>query len=130
MNPNRKTELLVGLFLLVGLLMLGGLVLQFGSVRQAFRDTYNLSVAFPNAPGIKAGSPVDLGGSSIGKVKGKPLLKEDSSGVIIEIELFDDTEVPLNASFTVGSAGLMGDALIQIKIPPTAAPITQFYPHD
>ena len=86
MNPNRKTELLVGLFLLVGLLMLGGLVLQFGSVRQAFRDTYNLSVAFPNAPGNNAGSPVDLGGSRIGKVKGKPLLKEDSSGVIIEIE--------------------------------------------
>jgi hypothetical protein len=54
MNPNRKTELLVGLFLLVGLLMVGAIILQFGRVAKTSRTpTPSLKVSFPNAPGIK-----------------------------------------------------------------------------
>jgi hypothetical protein len=33
---DKKTELMVGLFLFVGLLLLGGLSLQFGSLRESF----------------------------------------------------------------------------------------------
>ena len=134
MNPNRKTEFLVGLFLLVGLFMVGALILQFGRVNEMFTDSYTLKLAFPNAPGIKKGSPVYLGGSRIGKVKDKPLLEADSSGVTLEIEVFGDKRVPLSSSFLVGTNGLMGDALIDIKIhgKEDGSPITEFYPfnHD
>lgn len=130
MNPTRKTELLVGVFLLFGLLMVGAIILQFGRVKESFKDTYTLRVTFPNAPGIKQGSPVYLGGSRIGKVRDTPLLKEDSSGVILDLEIYEDKRVPRDADFAVGTVGLMGDALIEIKIAEREGPITDFYPLD
>ena len=131
MNPNRKTEFLVGLFLLVGLTMVAVLILQFGRINELFKDSYSLMLAFPNAPGIKKGSPVYLGGSRIGSVKEKPFLKPDSSGVILEIEVFGGKRIPRDADFLVGTSGLMGDALIDIKIQHRDdGPITEFYSFD
>lgn len=130
MNSNRKTELLVGLFLLVGLIVVGAIILQFGRISENFRATYVLQVTFPNAPGIKSGSPVFLGGSRVGKVRGTPILKPDSSGVVLELELYNDKLVPRDATFSVGTVGLMGDALIDIKIAEHEGPITEFYPFD
>ena len=98
-DSDKKTEMLVGLFLFVGLLMLGGLILQFGRVREVFKDTYTLRVAFPNAAGIKESSPVFLGGSRVGKVDKKPQLNETFSGVILDLELFKDVKIPADATF-------------------------------
>lgn len=127
-DTDKKTEMLVGLFLFIGLMLLGGLILQFGRVREIFKDTYVLRVAFPNASGIKEGSPVFLGGSRVGKVNKKPVLNATFSGVIIDIELFKDVLIPADATFGIGSAGLMGDALVEIK--PTGKQSDVFLPHD
>ena len=128
MNNDRKTELLVGLFLLVGLLLLGGLVLQFGRVNEAFKETYTLKVAFPNANGIKTGSPVMLGGSRVGRVKETPVLNNTFDGVIITLQIYGDVKIPADATIAVGSAGLMGDALIEIT--PSGEPTEEFIAHD
>jgi len=127
-DSDKKTELLVGLFLFVGLLLLGGLILQFGRVREVFKDTYTLQVAFPNASGIKESSPVFLGGSRVGKVKKKPALNDTFTGVILELEIFQDVMIPADATFAIGSAGLMGDALVEIK--PSGKLTDVFLPHD
>ncbi len=127
-DSDKKTEMLVGLFLLVGLLLLGGLILMFGRVREVFKDTYHLQVSFPNASGIKEGSPVFLGGSRVGKVDKKPQLNDTFTGVILDLELFRDVMVPADATFGIGSAGLMGDALVEIK--PTGKQTDVFLPHD
>lgn len=127
-DSDKKTEMLVGLFLFVGLLMLGGLILQFGRVREVFKDTYTLQVAFPNASGIKESSPVFLGGSRVGKVKEKPKLNATFTGVILELEMFKDVMIPADATFAIGSAGLMGDALVEIK--PSGKMTDVFLPHD
>ncbi len=127
-DSDKKTEMLVGLFLFVGLLLLGGLILQFGRVREVFKDTYHLRVAFANASGIKEGSPVFLGGSRVGKVDKKPQLNETFTGVIIDVELFQDVRIPADATFGIGSAGLMGDALVEIK--PSGKLTDVFLPHD
>ncbi len=127
-DSDKKTEMLVGLFLFIGLLLLGGLILMFGRVREVFKDTYHLHVAFPNAAGIKEGSPVFLGGSRVGKVDKKPQLNQTFTGVILDLELFKDVMIPADASFGIGSAGLMGDALVEIK--PTGKQTDVFLPHD
>jgi phospholipid/cholesterol/gamma-HCH transport system substrate-binding protein len=93
-DSDKKTEMLVGLFLFVGLLLLGGLILQFGRVREVFKDTYHLRVAFANASGIKEGSPVFLGGSRVGKVDKKPALNETFTGVIIDCRTLQRREDP------------------------------------
>ena len=112
---EKKTELLVGLFLTVGLLMMGVLVLQFGSVKDYFKSSYNLRVSFPDAAGIKDGSPVMLGGARIGKVLHTPKLNSTFSGVIIDVEIAEGVQIPKDAAFQIKTAGLMGDALIDIK---------------
>lgn len=127
-DRNRKTELLVGLFLTVGLVMLGLLVLQFGSVRDLFKGSYHLRVSFPDAAGIKDGSPVVLGGARIGKVRDKPRLNQTFTGVIIDMEVFKGVQIPANAKFQISTAGLMGDAFIDIK--PTGEITDQFIPPD
>lgn len=127
-DSDKKTEMLVGLFLLVGLLLLGGLILQFGRIREVFKDTYTLSVSFTNASGIKEGSPVFLGGSRVGKVQNKPRLNSTFTGVIIDLEMFKDVMIPSDATFAIGSAGLMGDALVEIK--PSGKETKDFIAHD
>ena len=117
---DKKTELLVGLFLTIGLALLGLLVLQFGSVREYFKDTYEITVPFPDGTGIKAGTPVMLGGSKIGKVPRMPQLNAQFNGVIIPLEIYHDKRIPADAKFAIGTAGLLGDSFIEIS--PTGAP--------
>lgn len=114
---DKKTELLVGLFLTIGLIMLSLLVLQFGSVRDLFKGSYFLSVSFPNASGLKEASPVVLAGKRIGKVKNKPRHNETYTGVIIDLEIFEGEKIPSGSTFTVTTAGLMGDAYVDIEPP-------------
>lgn len=110
------------------MLLLGGIILEFGNLREMFRDHYTLKVAFPQASGIKEGSPVYLGGARVGNVMKHPQLNDAFSAVIMELELQDDVEIPVDAVFAIGSSGLMGDAMIEIK--PTGKQNQEFFPHD
>jgi phospholipid/cholesterol/gamma-HCH transport system substrate-binding protein len=114
---DKKNELLVGLFLTVGLVMISLLILQFGSVRDLFKGSYFLSVSFPNASGLKEASPVVLAGKRIGKVKNKPRHNKTYTGVIIDLEIFQGEKIPSNSTFTITTAGLMGDAYVDIEPP-------------
>ena len=112
---DKKTELLVGLFLFVGLVLLGILILQFGSIRELFRGTYDLKVSFVDASGIKEGSPVMLGGARIGSVRNRPVHDETFTRLIVDLEIFAGVQIPADAKFRVGTAGLMGDAFVDVK---------------
>lgn len=121
---DKKTELLVGLFLFIGLLLLGALILQFSSVRELFKGTYSLTVALPDGTGIKEGTPVMLGGSKIGKASAKPSLNEKFTGVIIPLEIYQSVKIPADAKFSIGTAGLLGDAFVEIK--PSGKPAEKY----
>lgn len=121
---DKKTELLVGLFLFVGLLLLGGLILQFGSVRELMKTTYEITVPFPDGTGIKEGTPIVLGGSKIGKVPRAPKLNEQFNGVIIPLEIYHDKKIPIDAKFSIGTSGLLGDAYVEIR--PTGNTTNQY----
>jgi phospholipid/cholesterol/gamma-HCH transport system substrate-binding protein len=112
---NKKTELLVGLFLTFGLLLLGLLILQFSSVRELFKDTYDITGAFPDGSGIKKGTPVRLGGLPAGKVPKPPAPNSSFDGVIITLEIYEHVKIPADALFGIGTSGLLGDSYIEIK---------------
>lgn len=112
---DKKTELLVGLFLFIGLLLLGGLILQFGSVRELMKTTYEITVPFPDATGVKVGTPVMLGGAKIGKVPRMPKLNDQFNGLTVPMEIYEDKKIPRDAKFSVGTSGLLGDAYIEIR---------------
>jgi phospholipid/cholesterol/gamma-HCH transport system substrate-binding protein len=56
-DSDKKTEMLVGLFLFVGLLLLGGSFSMFGRVREVFKDTYHLQVPFRTPPASRKAHP-------------------------------------------------------------------------
>ena len=62
------------------------------------------------------------------KVSEKPTLNPTFTGVILDLELFHDVQIPADATFSIGSAGLMGDALIDIK--PSGKDTKEFLPHE
>ena len=68
-------------------------------------------------PGITKGAPVKLGGATVGRVKDKPTLNENFTGVVVQLEIYTGLAVPENSEFRVGTSGLMGDAQIEIKPP-------------
>ncbi|MCE9519769.1 MAG: MlaD family protein [Verrucomicrobia bacterium] len=112
---DKKTELLVGLFLTIGLLLLGTLILQFSSVRELFKGTYAIRVTLPDGTGIKDGTPVLLGGRKIGKASDKPSFNATFTGVIIPLMIYSDIKIPADAKFSIGTSGLLGDAFLEIK---------------
>ncbi len=112
---DKKSELLVGLFLSVGLLLLGVLILQFSSIRELFKGTYDITLPLADASGIKEGSPVMLGGSRIGKVSKTPQLNSTFTGVTILLDIYKNKRIPKDSKFSLGTSGLLGDAFIEIK---------------
>ena len=121
---DKKTELLVGLFLFIGLLLLGGLTLKFSSLLDHFKHTYEITVPFPDATGVKADTPIILGGSRIGKVPRMPILNEHFNGVIVPLEIYEGKRIPIDAKFNIGTAGLLGDAYIEIR--PSGKPTEKY----
>jgi ABC-type transporter Mla subunit MlaD len=128
-DENRKTELLVGLFLLVGLLLLGALILQFSSVSEALKPKYELSINFPSAAGLVQGAPVKLGGATIGEVARKPRLNATFNGVAIDVKIFSEYQVPEGSDFVIATSGLMGDRLLEIRPPDPEKLSGAFIPH-
>lgn len=112
---DRKTELLVGFFLLFGLLLVAGLILKFSSVLEVFKNTYTVTALFSSGAGINDGTPLMLGGTKIGKVKDKPKLNATFDGVIIQLEVYNSVHIPVDAKFTIATAGLLGDSYVEIK---------------
>ncbi|SVD93012.1 uncharacterized protein METZ01_LOCUS445866, partial [marine metagenome] len=117
MKENR-TELFVGFFLLIGLLLLGFLVLKFGNFGDRFEETYSLTVTFDDGGGLLKGTDVRLGGVKIGRLAESPTVNLDNyGGAIVSLDIYDDFQIPEGATFSIGTSGLLGDAMIEIKVP-------------
>ena len=114
---KEKTELLVGLFVLVGLLIMGTLIIQFGRFSERLREKYELTLLFPDGGDIVDGSPVRLGGAQVGIVSDSPALNDDSTGVVIGLEIYDGKRIPAGSDFSIATSGLMGDSYIRIVSP-------------
>jgi ABC-type transporter Mla subunit MlaD len=113
---EKRTELLVGVFLFIGLVILGGLVLRFGNFDERFKDTYSLTVTFADGGGLVKGTDVRLGGVKIGRVAEQPRVNLDNyGGAIVLLEVFRDFQIPTGSEFSIGSSGLLGDSLVQIE---------------
>jgi phospholipid/cholesterol/gamma-HCH transport system substrate-binding protein len=115
-TSERKSELLVGLFVLIGVALLGSLIVTFGRFQDRFRASYDLSLNVADAAGIIKGSEVRMGGAKIGKVKSIPELKDDSR-VQISLQIDEAIRIPLGSSLAVASASMLGDKMIIVTPP-------------
>ncbi len=122
MNPkDKRTELLVGLFVFCGLALLGGLVLRFSNFRELFREKYRIYVTFEDASGLTKDAPVRLGGTRIGAVGEKPKLRGAEGGVLISLDIYSENPVAKGSTFRIKQDSLLGDAFVSVTRPEQAA---------
>ncbi|MCB1078205.1 MAG: MCE family protein [Verrucomicrobiae bacterium] len=120
---KERTELLVGLFVFFGLAIMGALIVQFGRFSDRLRMKYRIEVSFPDASGIREGSPVQLAGQKIGFVAGEPTLNTDFTGVTVPIDIYGGKQIPIGSDFSIGTAGLMGDTFVKVSMPDEPEPV-------
>jgi phospholipid/cholesterol/gamma-HCH transport system substrate-binding protein len=123
MSTERKgVEFFVGLFLLAGFAVVAGLVVTFGRAGQGLEKSYPIRVRFPNASGLVNGSDVLLSGARIGIVSKAPALVGESYVVEVELKIRETVRVPRDSAFQIRSNGMLGDAYVDVTVPPTYDP--------
>ncbi len=116
-NETRGTELKVGLFLLIGIVVVSVMAVKFGKLGQGLQKYYTLTVEFPNASGLLKGAEVYMSGARVGFVEDSPALIEGRYAVKVPVRIRDGIHIPTGSSFTIGSAGFMGDAFVAVDPP-------------
>lgn len=104
----------VGFFVLVGLLIAGGLAIYFGRLGDGLRQYYQVVVEYPNASGLIRGADVLMAGAKIGFVSNPPRILENLRGVSVDLQIYENVEIPSKSSFVIGSSGLLGDRFVDV----------------
>lgn len=108
---ERQMKFRVGLLAIAGVLVLGVLAFEFGALPSYLKPTYEVQVAFNEAPGLVAGVPVRQYGINIGKVA-EVNFDFDMGGVIAVLAL--DPSHPLRSdALPQLSRSLLGDTSIE-----------------
>jgi len=112
---DHNLETRVGLFLMFCIAVLCTLIIWFGAVGDLFKPTYSLTLTFPDASGLLKGSEVYLSGAEVGKVTTDPQAVPDKQMVQVNLKIDSRVKIRTDASYTIGSAGLLGDRYVQIS---------------
>jgi phospholipid/cholesterol/gamma-HCH transport system substrate-binding protein len=131
-NPNREQalELKAGVFVIIGLVFIATMAFKFGRLGQGlFQSYYPITVTFPSADGLIKNSDVQLAGARIGYVAEKPVIAPGGSEVTLPLEILANVKIPRDATFDVGSSGLLGDKFVDISPKKDFNPAT-FNPAD
>ena len=81
--------------------------------------TLNLKAYFADAHGLLAGAPVSVAGVRVGSitsVRVRPDLRENPAEVVLQLNTPYELEIPQDATVSVESAGILGDAFAEIDI--------------
>ena len=114
---SKKTEMWVGLFMLI---VLGSVIFMCLRVADlsslSSQPTYRVSATFDNIGGLKARSPVRIGGVVVGRVAEISLNKESyEPEVIIEIDQRYN-QIPDNSSLSIRTSGLLGEQFLALNL--------------
>lgn len=116
----------VGLFVALGLTVATLLVLILGSERNSFSRKVTLHTSFADVGGLRVGSPVRMGGITIGSVTAVRFdtNRPGDPNVHVDFEVTADSlqRIRRNSVARIGSKGLLGDKALDISIGDPAQP--------
>lgn len=114
---TKKTEIWVGVFLLVALLAALFVCLKAANVTSLRTEpTYRLYATFDNIGGLKARSPVRIGGVVVGRVADITL---DPKTYLPRVELDIDeryNHIPDTSSLAIRTSGLLGEQYLALNV--------------
>jgi phospholipid/cholesterol/gamma-HCH transport system substrate-binding protein len=118
MKQATNLETKMGIFLLLGIGLICSLIILFGEVPDLFKPTYALTVQFPDASGLLKGSDIYLAGAVIGRVTSDPHYLPDKGFVEVGLKINKEVSIHKDASYEIGSSGLLGDRFVVVKPAP------------
>lgn len=113
MIQNKKTEILVGLFVAAGLVALFVLAMKVSNLGD-FTDQrgYQVTANFQNIGGLKVRSPVSMAGVRVGRVSDIQL-DTNTYDAIVTINMYPQYDnIPMDTSASIYTAGLLGEQFI------------------
>lgn len=114
MRSRLFKEGLVGLFLLLGLAVFGGIIFFLKGYK--FQDkTYQLTLSFENAGGLREGGRVFFRGVGVGRIVA---INPSSNGVEVVTEIANGLPIPREVKVSTIRSGLLGDVSVNL-IPQT-----------
>lgn len=114
---TKKIEIWVGAFLLIALASIVFLCLKVANVSALSSEpTYRLYATFDNIGGLKAHSPIRVGGVVIGRVNDISLdTKTYSPRVSMDIEQRYN-QIPDTSSLAIRTSGLLGEQYLALNV--------------
>lgn len=124
MNNNKSIEnSKLGLFVVAGLVFLVFSLYMIGKNQSLFGTTFAVTAEFNNVNGLVPGNDVRLTGIEVGTVDRIDIISDSTVQVRMLIQIKYKGYIRQNAIATVGTDGLMGNKLINIKSMPGASPM-------
>ncbi|CAI1018518.1 outer membrane lipid asymmetry maintenance protein MlaD [Serratia quinivorans] len=114
---TKKSEIWVGAFMLIALCAVVFLCLQVANIKSIGNEpTYRIYATFDNIGGLKARSPVKIGGVVIGRVANISLdPKTYTPRVALDIQdKFD--QIPDTSSLAIRTSGLLGEQYLALNV--------------
>ncbi|MCS6796932.1 MAG: MlaD family protein [Myxococcota bacterium] len=114
MSAARATDVRVGIFVLAALAVGGGVAFVIGNRQNLFASKTEYRAVFDSVGGLRAGSPVRIGGVDVGTVSAVRL--GEDGRIHVELGIVDSAAhlVCTDSVATVGNKGLLGDRLVDI----------------
>ncbi|MBA5238075.1 outer membrane lipid asymmetry maintenance protein MlaD [Pectobacterium aroidearum] len=114
---TKKTEVWVGVFMLIALAAILFLCLKVADLKSIGSEpTYRLYATFDNIGGLKARSPIRIGGVVIGRVADISLDKKTYlPRVAMDIQQRYD-HIPDTSSLAIRTSGLLGEQYLALNI--------------
>ncbi len=116
MIPERRRNLIVGATTLAAVLGLVFLLLVFGYVPRLLQSGYAVTLELPEAASLNPGSRVELVGIDIGKVEHIKFRQPLGRGVVIELQIRDGVQIPVDAKPKVDIPLLGGSPTIKFNV--------------
>ncbi len=125
---SQKREALLGTLAIVALVSAFLLIFFLADIRRAFIRTDELHVLMPSAAGLRKGAEVWIAGQTVGEVKRievRPPSVDSTRRVAVRIEVGRRHRelIRRDSEARVKTAGLMGDAVLDISPGTMAAPV-------
>jgi phospholipid/cholesterol/gamma-HCH transport system substrate-binding protein len=118
-QPNRASEVKVGVFVFLALAALAYMSLQVGSGVFMRGATYDLTVEFPNVSGLKIAAPVEIAGIEVGKVKDIALADGRAQ---VTLQIREQYRVHADVVALIRTRGVLGDKYVELAGGTAAAP--------
>lgn len=115
MAKSIGNNIRLGIFVTLGIFLFTASVYVVGSRQHKFGEQYQLSTYFENANGLQVGHNVRYSGIKVGSVEDIIFINDTT----LEVKMLLDKDlkklIRKNATTTIGSEGLVGDVVINIK---------------